>query len=698
MIELKKHTEIPVVRRLSSAYINFPVGGVRTAYKKLIRFVELCYRRLACSITTGETPVSQIKRIFLLSLFCLTGFNLPLLAQQDALSTVALEGITIQGSIPEKYVAGSKIQEIDSAILAQMNNANLASLLMQQSPVYVKQYGNGMLSSVSFRGTSAGHTSVLWNGINLNSLTTGETDFSTIPLFVFDKVELQYGSASSLYGSDAIGGSIHMGNPKKVNTPFSLDVQQDFGSFGQFFSGIKSSYKTGKFSGSTKLYRYAAENNFPYENFTQPGNPTEKQKNAAVLYQGVLQNLNYQFNPQRQLSVSAWYHHHDREVQPRMVDTDQNDVQEDENLRVITNFSEATHFGIFDVNAGFVHDDLLYNKTFRTASTRFIAAFNYEYDFTENISIRVGTNWNYIRAESDNYETRLTENRNDFYASLRYQPYPFWTTTFNARQAFVTGFSAPFAPSWGNDIALFNLDNHELSLKTLVARSYRVPTLNNRYWTPGGNPDLLPEDGLSVEGGAEYQFNTENLTANLEATYYQMWVDDWIIWLPLGNGGIWSPENIRKVNAKGFEFNGKATQKFGKLNLTLGGNYAYTRSINKEGLNEFDRSVGKQLPYVPFHRATVYVQVKYKQWNWHLNTNYTGYRYTSTDNENFLEGFTLVNTGLERKINISKSLVSLAFQVDNLFDVAYQNLPLRAMPGRSYNFSIRYHFSTNSQP
>jgi iron complex outermembrane receptor protein len=381
-----------------------------------------------------------------------------------------------------------------------------------------------------------------------------------------------------------------------------------------------------------------------------------------------------------------------------MVNPNEQKMQEDESVRIATNFTEATHFGVFEGMLGLVYDDLLYNETSRTFSTRYISMLKYEYDFNDRLSLRAGADWNYIMAESGNYEEQLTEHRNDLFVSLRYEPFPFWTTNFNARQAFVTGFQAPFAPSWGNDFQAFSTTHQKLSFKTLVSRSYRVPTLNNRYWTPGGNPDLLPEKGVSLEGGVVYNYHSERFNTKMEATYYQMWVDDWIIWLPVGNGSVWSPENIRKVNSRGVEFIGKGSTKIGNLNLTLGGNYAYTRSVNQEGLNEFDRSVGKQLPYVPFHRATAYLQADYQQWHWQVNTNYTGYRYTSTDNEDYLEGFTLANTSVERKFHIGKSFASVSFQVRNLFDVSYQNLELRAMPGRSYHVSVRYYFSIHSQP
>ena len=65
-----------------------------------------------------------------------------------------------------------------------------------------------MLSSISFRGTGASHTAVLWNGINVNQPTIGQSDFSLFPVLAFNKVKVVYGSSSSKFGADVPSGSM----------------------------------------------------------------------------------------------------------------------------------------------------------------------------------------------------------------------------------------------------------------------------------------------------------------------------------------------------------------------------------------------------------------------------------------------------------------------------------------------------------
>ena len=84
-----------------------------------------------------------------------------------------------------------------------------------------------------------------------------------------------------------------------------------------------------------------------------------------------------------------------------------------------------------------------------------------------------------------------------------------------------------------------------------ISRNYRYPTLNDRYWVPGGNPGLRPEQSLSGEFSIlRWLPWTENGILEYSLGGYWNEVDDWILWLP-GNGNIWSPENVQHVQARG---------------------------------------------------------------------------------------------------------------------------------------------------
>jgi len=75
----------------------------------------------------------------------------------------------------------TKVITIDSIARKELNLNDIGELLASYTPVFVKSYGKGSLSTVSFRGTGASHTKVLWEGLNINSPMLGQTDFSLLP-------------------------------------------------------------------------------------------------------------------------------------------------------------------------------------------------------------------------------------------------------------------------------------------------------------------------------------------------------------------------------------------------------------------------------------------------------------------------------------------------------------------------------------
>ena len=260
--------------------------------------------------------------------------------------------------------------------------------------------------------------------------------------------------------------------------------------------------------------------------------------------------------------------------------------------------------------------------------------------------------------------------------------------SINLRQFIYDGNFAPFTPSLGAEWALFSDEAQELKLKTTTARSFKVPTLNDRFWEPGGNPDLFPESSWSGELGLSHILKKGNLRVNQDLSHYQMWVDNWIIWLPKGN--FWTPENIRKVNNYGLEYFLNTDYKMGAWSLELQGNYNWTRAINQTDISDNDRSLGNQLPYTPVHKIQSLLGIKRGLWNTFLNYQFTGSRYVGTDNMDKLPAYQLLDWGIRvGEIKTPWVRGNIGFHVNNLLNTSYQVLRLRAMPGRNYQINLQ---------
>ena len=175
-----------------------------------------------------------------------------------------------------------------------------------------------------------------------------------------------------------------------------------------------------------------------------------------------------------------------------------------------------------------------------------------------------------------------------------------------------------------------------------------------------------------------------------QVTAYRMWVNNWILWRPVGI--IWSPENIREVNVHGLEFSGSLHHNIGPLALSWRGNYALTRSINQTGLDQFDRSVGKQLSYTPIHKGGLTLDGQCRSWAFVINGVGLGQRYITADNETSLPAYFLLNLRVSKHLDLGAVGLNINASVNNLLDVDYQSVANKAMPGINYLVGVNLNF------
>jgi iron complex outermembrane receptor protein len=155
------------------------------------------------------------------------------------------------------------VQKLNDTII-ERNQSSLTGLLQYNSVIYFKQNGLGMVSSPSFRGTTAQQTAVIWNGININSQLNGQTDFNTITTRDFENVTLRAGGGSAMYGSSAIGGSVHLNNELTFKNQFNTTLATNYGSFNTLDLNGKTTFSNEKYAVNISVSRNSSENDYEY--------------------------------------------------------------------------------------------------------------------------------------------------------------------------------------------------------------------------------------------------------------------------------------------------------------------------------------------------------------------------------------------------------------------------------------------------
>jgi vitamin B12 transporter len=109
-------------------------------------------------------------------------------------------------------------------------------LRLQPGVDIVRTGGPGTQTSIFLRGSNSNHVLVLVDGIRVSSANTGAYAWEQLPLGQVERVEIVRGPRGSLYGSDSIGGVIHIFTRSRPD-PYARVTAGSFGT-AEFEGGL----------------------------------------------------------------------------------------------------------------------------------------------------------------------------------------------------------------------------------------------------------------------------------------------------------------------------------------------------------------------------------------------------------------------------------------------------------------------------
>ena len=598
-------------------------------------------------------------------------------AQNDSINK--LKEVVVSDANLKKYSSSQSVLKLNDSIINK-NEGLLTDLLNFNSTLYFKEYGRGMLSTVSFRGTTSSQTAVIWNGININSQMNGSTDFNTISGSDYNSISVKAGGGSILYGSGAIGGTVHLNNDLGFYNRFENNLKLDYGSFNTIGINYKSNIATEKWSAQIGFSKNSSTNDYKYLNkYTWKGEQRWNQ-NGQYDVITVSANLGYKLND---TNVFKFY------SQTSNTDRNTSLVTESEmKSKYVNGFNRNLleyegNFGRFTTNlkTAYIFENYQY---FADNSTN-----QYTYGKTENLITKADLGYQLFKSTQVN--GILDYNRTNGYGTgfgnhvreissasllVKQDFSAYWKNEFGIRKEFTNNYESPVLFSLGSSYQFNKLYN----LKLNVSRNFRIPTFNDLYWETGGNPDLKPESSYQAEIGNVFTFKDISLTQ----TFYYIKIKDLLQWVP-GKNGIWTPQNKDKVNSYGSETLLSWKKQFGKNIFSANASYAYTVSE--------DDATGNQLFFVPYNKVASSVSYSRNRITAYYQFLYNGFVYTRADNnpDEIINDYTVSNLGIDYAFKFLNSF-KLGFQVLNIFNENYESLENRPMPGRNFNMYITLKF------
>lgn len=608
--------------------------------------------------------------------------------------TLSLPVVEITDTRTVIFHGGISTTLSDTTQLAGIPLQSLSELLTSKSAVFIKTYGSGGTATISSRGTEARHNAVLWNGINLNSSSLGLSDLSLIPSGIAENIYLVHGGSSSINGNSAIGSIVSLENSAPVFTRSnSTSLNAETGSYGNIHGALSTKWSNKNFESKTILFYDAADNNFEYINFTRREKPVTRQSHASFTNYGFIQDLHFKIKPGHILSAGIWYQDTEKNLPPLMTTFESKAIQRDSTWRTYISYKWIMKKNLVTVKGAYFneyqyYEDKKYGFYNSYAIQNYFGEVEWRWYPLKNVIVNTGIGYNKSEASFEEYSGTRTRNVTSLFTGLQYKISNSWQASFNLRKEITDIANPPLAPSLAVEGTLYK---NVINFLASAGRNYSLPAMNDLYWHPGGNPELKPESGWSEEASLIFFKKHKTLPA-LTVTVFNSVIDNWIRWQPF-SGGIYTPDNLRQVHARGLETSVNYFKKLNKISFNFTFNYAWSRSTTSQVTHAAENAtLDKQLMYVPEHNFNSNISIAIKSFLVNINYSRTGERFTTSDNSTMLHPYSVTDLAIEKKFN--RLLLPFAFylKVMNVFDNTYQVLAYRPMPGRWYSAGIKINF------
>ncbi|GEM_PF-6994449 len=645
-------------------------------------------------------------RYRLLIVFMLV-FSVSLLADEEVRDSVYVEEVEITASRLSHFSSTESTYMVDSLSISRYGTQDLGSLLQKVSLINVQSNGGaGALSTARIRGASSNQTLVTWNGLPVNSLTTGSADLSTISVGGFDDVKVTYGAVGTLYGSGTMGGAIELSNNPAWNKGFQIGINGGLGSFSNYHGSATIGYAGKSISLKSQVIYHDSKNDFSYTDIYDHGQPEETLTHNENKVIGTINNLHLKLGG-NYFDVGLWYQVKDKNI-PGLMGVGlpvSNQSQTDSTFKAFLGWKRLFNKVRVEAKGAYLSDYLLYTDgyTSEIESQRWLADFNIRWYLLNNLSVDFASRYSRLKGITGNYSSNIEEHEVRFNTAVKYtsslgviiatigkdlnysENDEVVVTEMREGVPVMVGtekVNLPHPPVMVSLSGKISVIPDQVALRAKAATHYRRPTFNDRYWLGSGNLNLKPEEGYVLEFGADLlQQSTKfgNISGNV--SFYRSENDESIAWKPSGN--IWRPANTGEVVTQGIDLVINQQIKKGDIvwdnRLVYGFNDAFDNDKSSENYKE-------TLAYSPKHIIKVGTDIIYSGFN-------AGALLYSRSKSNTWEGYdvdgyALVDFNVGYQFNLNTHSICLKGQIENIFNTSYQLVRFYPMPGRAYNISI----------
>jgi len=621
---------------------------------------------------------------------------MPIKAEEEVRDSVKVKEVVVTASRKKHFSDGYQYNELSGIITSSYSNRTLGEVLHQTTNINIRSYGSpGASTSISFRGLSASQTQVNWNGFPINSVTLGSADVSNVMMSPGNAVSMAPGAGGVTYGSGTFGGVVDIDYRAKQQVENNAAIDLMIGAFDTYKARGGYNANHHKLSLNGNVWYEKSDADFDY--FDEIKQKKLKRHNADYQQLGFQQYFSYKPNAYAEIKGGIWGQIKDMNI-PAIegASLTSYENQKDSTLRLFLNYKQVFNRSAITIKGAWFYTDQHYVKKnsinaeetmidSRIKSKAWFGDFNYRVYLTDFLSLDAGATYNHTKGIVDAYNGMQYDEVFGVVGGLRY------VNVISANIA--------FRKDWSNNVDSDILLNAGVSypitkqfmVRGAFSQKIRRPTFNDLFWVPGGNPDLKPEEGYSVELGGNYIIDVNHAgTVTADLSFYYSPVENMIVWRP--EGALWYAKNYSDVLTRGIDFKIKHEKDYPLLswqtNISLGYNKATIQKVDDES----NAREGKPLYYAPTWLSNINSQiVTHNNYEFLLSWNFVSDQYYD-DSDYTLDPYWLFNAHVSKTFKINKHQLIAQASVDNILDKRYQTVRSYPMPGRMWNLKVKYIF------
>ena len=614
------------------------------------------------------------------------------LGEGVAANSVDAQGETSPSSIIElpqivTYVSPPVAEQrlIFSSSDIEKSGLQTLSDVVRQAGIQSLDYGSyGLESKPSIRGFTDETVRVVIDGLCMNNPQSGTFDFSTVDISDAETIEIVRGGfTEGTEDEGAVGGVIYITTKKSglgqefrsetaiksfFNGNFPLDTMVQ----GLGFSAALSDNSFLEVSGRGAF----AKNAFLYQP-SLGGGLSVREHSAVKDGTGNLRFTRWQGGGR--VTAGAWVYGGDKEI-PGVEFSANQGRQKDLNWGFsLSSFSP----GVLQVmnlssNLGFFFSDRKYSDNYGPSRHKL-------WDFKGSVSGDFYRRGIVCQSAGLSFELSRLNSTN---SGIHLQPTGVFKETTKLFFNEFLSLSVPLAVKFSGKNAAF-VPKIGLAAKfsriEILLDGYRMvqfPNMDDLYWEGSGfrgNPDLKPEEGW----GGELAFNFKNRFLPSSVQFFSAFYEKKIAW----SGG--TPQNVNSAFYFGIDFNLQGSFFDGLLEFKASGEYLYNELLDRSNPLTYK----KRIMWTPDFTASVQASINLKSWDFTVSAQYTGKRYKSNLNVDFLEPYTLVNLCLNLKV--SKTAVPY-LKAENIFNSRYESIDGYPLPGVCLTAGCKIRVSASS--